>query len=301
MPRLVVAMPAFNSESTIRKAVTSTLRAMPNDSELVVLDDKSTDRTVEELGKINDRRLRVIIASENSGKGSARRRLLEESDSEFVSAMDSDDITFPWRFSLQFRALQSADVVFSSVIRFGVAEPGCSHKIRSRALVIRPSKPVALLPDEFPAAMLFHCDAAQSSLLARRSAIVKAGGYYPSRFGEDYDLFLRIASSGARMLRLATPVIAYRASPGQDSRLASQPDALRSNSDLLNSYVNLFNSRVESVALGTEPRPRSEISKIMKLGLTEQLRFFRPLNRLHYKSFIRMNRLPPVAFFSVKE
>lgn len=45
MPRLSVILPALNAEDTVARAVSSTLRALPADAELVVLDDGSTDDT----------------------------------------------------------------------------------------------------------------------------------------------------------------------------------------------------------------------------------------------------------------
>lgn len=297
MPRLSVTMPAFNAEATIKRAVTTTLRAMPVDSELLVLDDKSTDGTLGVLGDISDRRLRIIALENNVGKGNARMRLLAASDSEFVASMDADDISLPWRFSLQFRALRIADVLFGSAIRFGSAEPGGSHPSTMRPFLIRPSAPISLQPDEFPAALLFHNPAWQPSLLARRAAIDRVGGYKPSRFGEDWDLWLRIAESRAPMYRLATPVIAYRESPKQESRLPGQPEAIRRNTALRESYVKLFNSRVRSGSLTIGPQPAAAIKQIITNGLTEQLRAFRPLNRLHYTSFLRFDRTRAMRLF----
>ena len=278
MPRLVVTMPAFNAALTIRRAVTTTLRAMPADSELLVLDDKSTDNTLEVLEGIADGRLRIIAGEHNVGGGNARSRLLAESDSEYVASMDADDISFPWRFWLQLKALRSADVVFSSAIRFG-----------DRAGLILPSAPTSLSPKEFPAALLFHCPVWQSSLFARRSAIDDVDGYQPLRFAQDYDLWLRIAKSGARMRRLSIPVIAYRESPTQVTRSNTYLETVRRDEHLRRSYAALFNSRVESVSLDTGTQSGSA-ADIIRVGLVQQLPAFRFINRVHFSHFLRSNQ-----------
>lgn len=289
MPKLVVAMPAFNAEATIRQAVMTTLRAMPRDSELVVLDDKSSDKTLAVLDSIPDRRLRIIASQENLGSGSARQRLLVESDSEFVAAMDADDITFPWRFALQLRALQSFDVVFGSVIRFDRAQPGGIHRPTRLPTLMRPSAPIALKPEEFPAALLFHCAVWQSSLTAKRSAFDKVSGYQQLRYGQDWDLFLRMAASGASMYQIPMPLIAYRASPLQVTRRSDYLSICRSQA-LRNSYAELFNLRISSIKVDTEGASRIALEETIKTGLEGQLKFFRTVNRLRYSRLLRPGR-----------
>lgn len=297
MPRLVVAMPAFNAEATIRQAVITTLRAMPRDSELVVLDDKSTDKTLTVLDTITDARLRVIANEHNLGGGTARQRLLVESDSEFVAAMDADDITFPWRFALQLRALQSFDVVFGSVVRFNRGQLEGIHNFTSRVTQMRPSAPIALRPEEFPAALLFHCEVWQSSLTAKRSAFDNVGGYQPLRYGQDWDLYLRMANSGAIMYRSAVPLIAYRASPLQVTRRSDYVDIFRSQV-LRSSYAALFNSRVHSMKIDMGMGCASVAEATIKAGLAGQLGTFRPANRLRYTRLLRSGKtLGAVALF----
>ena len=289
MPKLVVAMPAFNAEATIQQAVVTTLRAMPRDSELVVLDDKSTDKTLAVLDAIPDRRLRIIANQENLGSGSARQRLLVETDSEFVAAMDADDITFPWRFALQLRALQSFDVVFGSVVRFDRGQPGGIHSSTRLVSQMRPSAPIVLKPDEFPAALLFHCEVWQSSLTARRTALDNVGGYQPLRYGQDWDLYLRIAQSGAMMYRSSLPLIAYRASASQVTRRSDYVSTFRSQS-LRDSYAELFNSRVGPRKLDARVASTSVLEATIRAGLVEQLGTFHPVNRFRYSRLLRSGK-----------
>lgn len=291
MPRLVVTMPAYNAESTIKLAVGSTLRAMPRDSELLVLDDKSTDKTLQVLDSVSDPRLRVLAAEQNVGGPASRRRLLSESDSEFVASIDADDVSFPWRFSLQETAIENADAVFSSAIRFGSVSSDRRIGTRlARSMRVRPSAPVSIRPSEFPSAALFHNPVWHPSLFARRCAIEKVGGYNISRHGDDWDLWLRMARSGSRMCRLAVPVIGYRESPKQASRSRGKAAAIQKNRALRASYVDLFNSLARSVSLDID-QPLSEVAEIARTGLGEQLVRFRTMNRLHYGSVLLQNRI----------
>lgn len=290
MPKLIVGLPAFNAEGTIRAAVVSTLRAMPRDSQLVVLDDRSTDGTLNVLDSIADRRLLVILSETNVGGGSARNRILAETDSELVAAMDADDVTLRWRFGLQLRALERYDLVFSSAVKFGTVTNN-SHPDSPGKRRIRPSATIPLQPKEFPAALLFHSPVWHPTMAARRSAIANVGGYRPERYGQDYELWLRLAAAGARMYRLGTPVIAYRESSKQETRLPHYADSVRRNQTLGESYENLFNSVVNCATLNISSQSAIEIRNTIRTGLRETLSQFRVLNRLHYWSFLHFDRL----------
>ncbi|WP_221585054.1 glycosyltransferase family A protein [Microbacterium sp. G2-8] len=196
MPRLSVLLPAFDAAGTIDLAVRSTLRALPRDAELVVADDGSRDGTADVLAAIDDRRLRVI-SGPNRGVARTLNGLLEATDSEFIARMDADDVTLPGRFRHQLRALQSADVVFSSVAAWtgrGAPRPSFSPPIGSAA---------------FPFHLLLTNPVAHSTMAARRASLAACDGYrvVPS---EDYDLWLRLAHRGTSMRRLAAPAVLYR-------------------------------------------------------------------------------------------
>jgi GT2 family glycosyltransferase len=293
-------MPAFNAEATIRSAALSTLRAMPKDSELFVCDDKSTDRTLEVLQTVKDHRLRIVANDVNRGNGYVRRRLVEESDSEYVAAMDADDIAFPWRFAAQMRALAAAEVVFGTVVRFGsVIEAGGSYPTGRRTTGwIQPSVPLGLSSEEFPSALLFHCPVWQSSLLARRDALEKAGGYRPLRYGQDYELFLRIGASGVRAIRIGLPVVAYRESGQQVTRRSDYLPTIRGTDDLSDAYGNLFNARVRSVSLDTHGCDPGLAARQIDIGLRELLAGFRPIPRRYYTRLVRAGR--PQAWLAGK-
>ncbi len=208
-------MPARNAAATIRAAVRSTLAALPRDAEFVILDDASSDGTAELAlaAAAGDARLRVIRSDQQLGTSAASRRLLTETDSTFVARMDADDVTLPGRFRAQRARLdRGADVVFTT---YQVID-GRGRPTR------RPSAPVALSPRSGSLAMLIDCPYAHSTMMARRSAIVDAGGYRDA-VSEDLDLWLRVAATEARIARLALPRLLLRAHSSSVSAQAGVP------------------------------------------------------------------------------
>jgi glycosyltransferase involved in cell wall biosynthesis len=202
--RLSVLIPARNAVDTIGASLSSTLRALPRDSEVLVLDDGSTDGTGDRARAVRDERLRVIRSDSPSGVAGALNHLLQEAQGEFIARMDADDVVLPGRFRLQLARLSpDLDLLFGGVVHFG-----------SHLRMPYPSPPLAMSPRAFPTALLIDNPVAHSTLLARRSTMNDLGGYR-NCLAEDYDLWLRAASNGRRIGRLSVPLIALRRHPGQ--------------------------------------------------------------------------------------
>jgi glycosyltransferase involved in cell wall biosynthesis len=217
VPRLSVLIPARNAADTIESALRSTLRALPDDAEVLVLDDASSDRTPELVRGIGDRRVKLTVAPENLGVARALAQLLDLAEGDLIARMDADDVCLPGRFRGQLAAIdRGADLVFST---FQVIGAGLRL----------PALPVPLGPQAGRLALLLDCPYPHSTALARRRVLVDAGGYRVS-VAEDYDLWLRAATAGARIVRLGRAGILLRVSarqitadPGYRDRLAADP------------------------------------------------------------------------------
>lgn len=252
MPRLTVLLPALNAEDTIRVAVSSTLRGMPADSELYVLDDGSTDATAErarEAGTrrgVVDKRLKVVSRPPSGGLAKALNSMLADTDSALVGRMDADDISLPWRFRVSLPALDSGtDVVFTQVMQMS-----------GRRIV--PGPPVPIGPRDFPYHLLLTNPATHPSMIAHREALSVVGEYrgVPA---EDYDLWLRMAVQGVRMRRLPWACLIYRAHPRQITSTAgwhrrswSDPLQAEAFADLSEQLTGRRLRRIVSIAL-TDP------------------------------------------------
>lgn len=199
MPRLTVLLPVHNAAATIGRAVGSTLRALPRDSELAIIDDASGDGTAEVLSSFDDRRVRVIRSATPLGISGGLGRLLADTDSEFVARMDADDVNFPWRFRYQLRATSgSVPVTFTSIVEW-----------QSPGMRVSPHPPLGIRPRAFPIHLILNNPVCHPTLLARRSVIEAVGGYrnVPA---EDYDLWIRLQLAGTPMRRLPLACLAYR-------------------------------------------------------------------------------------------
>jgi len=91
MPTISVVVPAYNAESTILKTITSVQQQTFADFELIIINDGSTDGTLELLSTLEDSRLK-IFSYENGGLSVARNRGISQATGEFIAFLDADDL-----------------------------------------------------------------------------------------------------------------------------------------------------------------------------------------------------------------
>lgn len=101
-----VIMPVFNQEQYVRMAITSVLDQTHSDFEFLIVDDGSTDKTVEVIESFRDDRIRLIKAP-HGGFISALKLGTSEARGKWVARMDSDDVCRPDRLEKQLAFLNS--------------------------------------------------------------------------------------------------------------------------------------------------------------------------------------------------
>lgn len=144
-----------------------------------------------------------VSYGENRGLWFALDEGLRACSNELVMRMDADDRAMPERASRQLEAFgidPALDCVGSVVVEF--------EGERQVALVS--------LPENNEDILVFgrkRCPFRHSSLMYRKSTVLRVGGYREMPYFEDYDLFMRLASQGATFRNLQNPLVHMRVSP----------------------------------------------------------------------------------------
>ncbi|HCG6386794.1 glycosyltransferase [Vibrio diabolicus] len=89
-----IIIPLYNKEKVIRKTVSSVLRQSYSNVEVIVVNDGSTDLSVENLSCLDDHRL-IIFTKENGGVSSARNVGAKMANGEYILFLDADDTLYP--------------------------------------------------------------------------------------------------------------------------------------------------------------------------------------------------------------
>lgn len=125
-PKISVVMPTYNAEKYLREAIDSILNQTYSDFEFLIIDDNSTDKTLEIIESYNDSRIRVI-KGDCKGIAAALNKGLEEAKGEYIARMDADDISVPERFEVQVDFMEKhpdVGVCASAYKRFGSLPKG---------------------------------------------------------------------------------------------------------------------------------------------------------------------------------
>lgn len=90
-PYFSIIIPTYNREKTIEKAISSCLNQSFQDFEVIVIDDCSTDSTVNIVDKIDDSRVKLFKNRENSERCISRNNGIHHSTGKYICFLDSDD------------------------------------------------------------------------------------------------------------------------------------------------------------------------------------------------------------------
>lgn len=200
MPQLTVLLPVRNGERFLSEAIDSTVRALPQDAELLVIDDGSQDGSSVIAGRAadQDRRVRMLRREQGTGLPAALNAGIAASDSRFVARMDADDRCLPTRFRRQLAALRHADFVF-----------GSSLLMDETGRVTGVSSPLPITPRAARYHLLVGNYFSHPTMACRRERLDSLGGYTATTV-EDYELWLRAVAAGSAMRQSPIPAIAYR-------------------------------------------------------------------------------------------
>lgn len=91
MLKISIVIPLYNKKSHIKQTLNSALNQTYESFEIIIVDDGSTDNSLDEINNIQDKRIK-IIKQKNSGVSSARNTGIREAKGQFIAFLDADDI-----------------------------------------------------------------------------------------------------------------------------------------------------------------------------------------------------------------
>ena len=206
-PLVSVLMTAYNREKYIAAAMESVLASDYDNLELIVTDDRSSDRTLEIAKGFakRDPRVKVFLNEKNLSDYPNRNQAASHATGKYLKYVDADDFIYPWGLSLLVNMME----------RFPDAGFGLCSLEQDEA---RPF-PFQLSPAEayayhFQGPGLFH--KAPLSSIIRTSAFREVGGFAQVRWVGDYEMWHRL---GRRYPIVLMPqgIVWYRVHGEQES------------------------------------------------------------------------------------
>ncbi|EDM47379.1 glycosyltransferase family 2 protein [Marinobacter algicola] len=183
LPEVTIGIPFYNAELTLLDAVKSVFAQSHQNWELILLDDGSTDRSLELARSIRDSRVRVYSDGRNCRLAARLNQIAELASSDYIARMDADDLISPKRIERQLEVLiarPEIDLVSTGICSLtgndepiGVRGVPDSHVISARALLLGSSGIV------------------HASLLGKRDWFLRNRYREDIRTGQDANLWVR--------------------------------------------------------------------------------------------------------------
>lgn len=212
-----VIIPTYNSAAFLPQAVASVLEQSYTRTEVIIIDDASTDNTGELLkGFAQNSKINIIRSAKCAGPAAARNYGLRKASGDLIAFLDADDLWMPDKLSKQVRELEDKPDLGWNYCNGLVVDAGLNPMY---LISDRNHLPEGMIYEEL---MLRHPLIIPSGVLIKKEVFDHCGTFDPAIHGvEDWDLFLRIARA-YRCSCLRQPLFQYRIHGANISRRAAK-------------------------------------------------------------------------------
>ena len=193
-------MSVFNHEEFLDESIQSILNQTFKDFEFIIINDASTDSTLEIIKKyqIKDKRIQLIINKKNIGLTKSLNKGLKISKGKYIARQDADDVSLPKRLEKQYEFLEkNKQIILCGTDYINIDDKG--QKLPKRRVIYDWKKIKKILPKDNP---FVH-----SSIMFRNKGL-----FYREKFelAQDYDLYLNLLTKGMKMINLKRVLIKHR-------------------------------------------------------------------------------------------
>lgn len=186
-PRFSVVIPLFNKEQYVANTIQSVLAQTFGDFELLIINDGSTDNSLEIVKQISDPRI-SIITQENKGVSATRNHGISVSNTDYITFLDADDYWYPDFLSTLTSLIDSypSEKVFSAAI-----EREFRHSVVAAKYSVNLENEIVVT--DYFSASLKETVICTSAAVFEKSVFSEAGTFDENlKSGEDTDLWIRI-------------------------------------------------------------------------------------------------------------
>lgn len=274
-PYFSIILPVYNSEYYIVETVRSILNQSFQDFEVIIVDDCSTDNTINYLESINDIRFRVLKNETNKGPSFSRNLAISHARGDWIVIIDSDDLWDEKRLEVFKNNIQISkkDIYFDNIMFFMDGEPKTYLNyffLRKIRFYNQNTKPITLKD-------VLRYDLGILQPVIRREQLIKNKIHYNSeiKYGEDLLFISKCLSKG-----LTAELILFNGYYYRD-----RPNSLVKNKiDLFDQIVKV---QIEILSLVSSEHHK-EIKKYVDNRINEVIFLFK-FNTFLKSKFIKKN------------
>lgn len=233
-PKVSIIMPAFNAAHCVTRAIGSVQAQTEQDLEIIVVDDASSDATVDVVRRLAEQDPRIILLAQktNRGPSAARNMGIDQARGKWLALLDADDAFKPERVEMLCALAEdnALDAIGDDIVLFDdvaamevgagqfVPAPGlneislddflrtATYRVGLREALYRDDKPISLLK------LVLRAD------FVKEHCLQYSDRY---RYCEDFLFYYELLRLGARVALLDRPMYVYTEPLGSISRRSS--------------------------------------------------------------------------------
>lgn len=301
-PKISILLPVYNGEKYLNESISSILNQSFQNFELIVIDDCSTDKSVDVIKSHNDSRIVFLRNSINSRTAHSLNRGIDIAKGKYIARMDQDDIASPTRLEEQYHFMEAnpeVGICGTQIMPFGIGINSSTSKYPLSDSGIRLMQ-------------LYKPPFAHPTVMMRKAVLNKNKLRYRENFiAEDYSLWSKLLQV-TKASNLSSALLRYRIHPSSITktfyrRLPNEQKVIRveyanylfnQKSSFWSLMLNSGNSYFRKMAMnhfqniGIKGIPRELLEK--HLNLLDQ--YFKKRNRWVYY----FNKIKAIIFFERK-
>ena len=212
-PLLSIIMSIYNSETFMDESIRSILQQDYKNLEIIIVDDGSTDSTLERLRLYNDERIVIVENECNIGLAASLNKAIQIANGKYIARMDADDICLKKRFVVQVGFLENnpqVDICGSYISR--IDNNGRVFKKKSRA---------PKLNSKIKASTIFSPCLFHPTVLFRAKTLISKQIKYDESFmrAQDFELWSRLVFDNEIIFHnISQVLLKYRDIPSKQNK-----------------------------------------------------------------------------------
>ncbi len=199
-PKISVNLCTFNSEKYLKESIESILQQSFKDFELIVVDDGSTDSTVEILKSYQDTRIQLFCFEQNKGIVFARNYAISKSTGEYIAIMDHDDIANVDRLKIQYEYALANDLDVCASFYMQMFNQTAELKLSKQYTE----------DANLRALLTVYSPISDPTTLIRRSALGSDPYSKDDQYAQDYGLWCKLSGQGKKFGCCPENLLLYR-------------------------------------------------------------------------------------------
>ena len=200
MAKVSIIMPVYNSEEYVELAIQSVLAQTYKDWELIIIDDHSTDKSLDIINRLKTEKFHIIQNSTNIGPALSRNGAIKQATGRYIAFIDSDDIWNVEKLEKQIDFMEENDIAFSFSGYYRIAD-------KTGYITRKVEIPKEISYSKF----LKNTIILNSTVVLDSETISKELIQMPDmRRSEDVAMYLKILKTGIVAYGLNEPLIKYR-------------------------------------------------------------------------------------------